>query len=119
MERSHSTSSGRKARRTPARAIECAGTAAGQTAPPAWRSYKDGMRMAEPWLPFHESRMKGEKIGARFRELHLYHGSKCNRACDFCTVSGRTDGWNEPFTPPVLDRALALVDPNGNLELYG
>ena len=75
--------------------------------------------MTEPWLPSHESRITGEKIGARFRELHLYHGSKCNRACDFCTVSGHPDGWYEPFRTPVLDRALALVDPDGNLKVYG
>lgn len=75
--------------------------------------------MPEPWLPFHESRIRGEKIGARFHELHLFHGSKCNRACDFCTVSGRPDGWYEPFRPPVLDRALALVLPDGNLKIYG
>jgi len=73
----------------------------------------------EPWLPFHESRITGEKLGARFRELHLYHGSKCNRACDFCTVSGHPDGWYEPVRAPVLDRALGLVDPDGNLKVYG
>ncbi len=75
--------------------------------------------MTDHWLPFHESRIKGEKIGRRFRELHLYHGSRCNRACAFCTVSGHPDGWYEPFLPAVLDRALALVEPDGNLKLYG
>jgi hypothetical protein len=77
------------------------------------------MCTTQTWLPFHESRITGEKMGARFRELHLYHGSKCNRACDFCTVSGRPEGWYEPFRAPVLDRALALVDPDGNLKVYG
>jgi hypothetical protein len=75
--------------------------------------------MAEAWLPPHQSRIQGEKLGVRFRELHLYHGPRCNRACDFCTVSGSPDGWYAAFTPAVLDRALALVERDGNLKIYG
>jgi hypothetical protein len=77
------------------------------------------MTMTEPWLPTFESRIKGEKIATRFRELHLYHGSRCNRACDFCTVEGSPEGWHARFSPAVLDRALELVTPDGNLKIYG
>ncbi len=75
--------------------------------------------MTDRWLPPYESRVQGEKIGRRFRELHLYHGSRCNRECEFCTVSGRPGGWYEPFRQPVLERALTLVAPDGNLKIYG
>jgi hypothetical protein len=34
----------------------------------------------------------------KLSDLHIYTGSKCNRQCDFCIVSGRPDGWYEPIT---------------------
>jgi hypothetical protein len=72
-----------------------------------------------PLFPPHESREAGKPDTDRFRELHLYHGSKCNRACSFCTVSGEPGGWSMPFSRQVLDAALRWVAPDGNLKIYG
>ncbi len=55
----------------------------------------------------------------KFSDLHLYTGSKCNRQCDFCIVSGRPDGWYKPLTEAALDAALALVPMDATIKFYG
>src|SRR2546421_426056 len=79
--------------------------------------------MGEPFtttlFPPHESRESGRPDAGRFRELHLYHGSFCNRACAFCTVNGEPAGWSAPFSDGVLGAALRWVAPDGNLKIYG
>jgi hypothetical protein len=52
-------------------------------------------------------------------ELHLYHGSHCNRECAFCCVNGAPDGWHMPFTAAVLEAAVSLVARQGSLKIYG
>jgi hypothetical protein len=70
-------------------------------------------------FPPFRSRERFEPGWTQLRELHLYNGSRCNRACQFCVVSGNPSGWYEPFRPPMLKMALRLVAPDGNLKLYG
>src|SRR5262249_14667923 len=53
------------------------------------------------------------------RELHLYEGNFCNRACAWCTIDGSPAGWYQPYAPAVLDQALATLAPDGNLKFYG
>jgi len=55
----------------------------------------------------------------KLSDLHLYTGSKCNRQCSFCIVSGRPDGWYQPLTTEVLEAALALVPADATLKFYG
>jgi len=52
-------------------------------------------------------------------ELHLYHGSRCNRACAFCCVLGEPEGHHTPFTDEVLRAAVDLVARRGSLKIYG
>lgn len=52
-------------------------------------------------------------------ELHLYHGSRCNRACAFCCVSGAPEGSHHPFSGEVLQAAVRLVARQGSLKIYG
>jgi len=52
-------------------------------------------------------------------ELHLYHGSRCNRACAFCCVHGEPQGHHEPFHAEVLQAAVNLVAQKGSLKVYG
>jgi hypothetical protein len=77
------------------------------------------MLLCDSLFPPFNSRERYDPTWTRFRELHLYNGSRCNRACEFCTVAGSPSGWYEPFTPPVLEQALRLVAPDGNVKLYG
>jgi hypothetical protein len=70
-------------------------------------------------FPTHVSRECGKPGEATLRELHLYHGSRCNRACAFCTVDGAPEGWHRSFTPEILDAALRWVAADGNLKVYG
>ncbi len=72
----------------------------------------------EALFPPHENRERPAGDG-RFPELHLYHGSRCNRSCAFCTVNGSPDGWDAPFAADVLDAALRWVHPDGVLKVYG
>jgi hypothetical protein len=53
------------------------------------------------------------------REVLLYSGSFCNRACEWCTVNGSPDGWYVPYTAEVMDKALRALAPDGNLKFYG
>ena len=55
----------------------------------------------------------------QFSDFHLYTGSKCNRKCDFCIVSGRPDGWYQPLTEEILDAATRLVPPDATIKFYG
>jgi len=72
-----------------------------------------------PLFPPHETRPRPESAADRFPELHLYLGSRCNRACFFCTVRGEPDGWIGQFSPELVERIRAWVAPEGNLKLYG
>ncbi len=55
----------------------------------------------------------------RFSDFHLYTGSKCNRKCDFCIVSGRPDGWYRPLTEEIVDAAVRLVPKDATIKFYG
>jgi hypothetical protein len=70
-------------------------------------------------FPPFRSRERFEPGWTQLRELHLYNGARCNRACQFCVVSGNPSGWYEPFRRPVLETALRLVAPDGNIKVYG
>lgn len=74
----------------------------------------------EWYFPLFTDHDKYQREMPKFSDLHLYTGSKCNRKCDFCIVSGRPDGWYEPLTEDTLDAALSLVPMNeGTLKFYG
>jgi hypothetical protein len=68
---------------------------------------------------FHEAAEHFSEGDPRLRELHLYEGSLCNRACSWCTVHGSPEGWRRPYTPDLLDQALRTLAPDGNLRFYG
>jgi hypothetical protein len=70
-------------------------------------------------FPSFQSRERFAPGWTQLRELHLYNGARCNRACQFCVVSGNPSGWYEPFRRPVLETALRLVAPDGNIKVYG
>lgn len=74
----------------------------------------------EDWLfPLFTDHDVYERSMERFSDFHLYTGSKCNRKCDFCIVSGRPDGWYEPLTAAALDAALQVVPADGTIKFYG
>lgn len=52
-------------------------------------------------------------------ELHLYHGSRCNRACAFCCVFGDPRGTHIPFHDEMLQAAVHTVARHGSLKIYG
>jgi hypothetical protein len=56
---------------------------------------------------------------ARLSDVHIYHGSKCNRRCAFCIVDGRPDGWYQPMTEATLDAVFDLVPVDGTIKFYG
>ncbi|MDX2271500.1 MAG: radical SAM protein [Cyanobacteriota bacterium] len=64
---------------------------------------------------------KGLTQDGKLIEWHLYPGNRCNRACSFCTVLGSPTGWYHPYTPELLDQALAVVaqTPEAALKFYG
>ncbi len=68
---------------------------------------------------FHEPVEHFAEGDRELRELHLYEGSFCNRTCSWCTINGSPDGWYQPYTPAVLDQALASLAGDGNLKFYG
>jgi len=70
-------------------------------------------------IVFHEPVEHFSPADAELRELHLYEGNFCNRACSWCTIHGSPDGWYEPYAPAVLDQALRTLAPDGNLKFYG
>lgn len=71
-----------------------------------------------PWPPF-PNQLPIVPTPGRWDELHLYAGSRCNRACAFCCVRGEPSGSHTPWTEAVLARALRLVAPAGSLKFYG
>jgi len=69
-----------------------------------------------PAFTDHEPYDRGmEKLS----DLHIYTGSKCNRECDFCIVSGRPDGWYQPITEETINAAFDLVPMDGTIKFYG
>jgi MoaA/NifB/PqqE/SkfB family radical SAM enzyme len=70
-------------------------------------------------IVFHEPVEHWSPHDAELRELHLYEGNFCNRTCSWCTIHGSPDGWYQPYTPAVLDRALGTLAADGNLKFYG
>jgi hypothetical protein len=78
------------------------------------------MRVAEPPFPaFDNALLHIEPEPGKLNELHLYHGSRCNRACAFCCVNGSPDGYHTPFTEPVLRAAVDIVARRGSVKIYG
>jgi len=78
------------------------------------------MPRAMKWLfPLFADHDQYDRSLEKFSDLHLYTGSKCNRQCDFCIVSGRPDGWYEPMTSEVLDATLELVPMDATIKFYG
>jgi hypothetical protein len=70
-------------------------------------------------IVFHEPVEHWSPRDPELRELHLYEGNFCNRACSWCTIHGSPDGWYQPYTKTVLDQALATLAADGNLKFYG
>jgi hypothetical protein len=70
-------------------------------------------------ITFHESVETFHAQDGVLRELYLYDGNFCNRACSWCTVFGSPQGWYTAHTTQVLDGALAAVAPDGNIKFYG
>ena len=68
---------------------------------------------------FHEPVESFHDGDTQLRELHLYEGNFCNRACSWCTISGSPQGWYERYAPAVLDQALAAVAADGNIKFFG
>lgn len=52
-------------------------------------------------------------------EMHLYFGSRCNRSCDFCTVSGSPKGWLDQIGEEHLDSVVQHLHPRAQLKIYG
>ena len=74
----------------------------------------------ENWLfPLFTDHDNYSREMERFSDFHLYTGSKCNRECSFCIVSGRPDGWYASLTEAVLDSTLRLVPEDGTIKFYG
>jgi hypothetical protein len=70
-------------------------------------------------ITFHESVETFHAQDGVLRELYLYDGNFCNRACTWCTVFGSPQGWYTAHTTRVLEGALAAVAPDGNIKFYG
>ncbi|MBM3225070.1 MAG: DUF547 domain-containing protein [Candidatus Tectomicrobia bacterium] len=70
-------------------------------------------------ITFHESVETFHAKDGVLRELYLYDGNFCNRACSWCTVFGSPQGWYQAHTTRVLDSALATVAQDGNIKFYG
>jgi organic radical activating enzyme len=78
------------------------------------------MPKTQDWLfPLFTDHDAYERALEKLSDFHLYTGSRCNRQCDFCIVSGRPDGWYEPLTEAILDAALQLVPANATIKFYG
>jgi hypothetical protein len=70
-------------------------------------------------ITFHESVETFHAQDGVLRELYLYDGNFCNRACAWCTVFGSPQGWYTAHTTRVLEGALAAVAKDGNIKFYG
>ena len=75
--------------------------------------------MLELPFPFFTDDYAAQSAPGRWDELHLYTGSRCNRACKFCCVCGDVDGSYAPWREETLATALQLVAPGGSLKFYG
>ncbi len=70
-------------------------------------------------ITFHEPVEHFSEADGELRELHLYEGNFCNRACSWCTINGSPEGWYERYTAEVLDEAVRTLAVDGNLKFYG
>ena len=70
-------------------------------------------------ITFHESVETFHEGDRELREIYLYDGNYCNRACSWCTVFGSPEGWHEAYSERVLDAAAAAVASDGNIKFYG
>jgi len=70
-------------------------------------------------ITFHESVETFHPQDGVLRELYLYDGNFCNRACTWCTVFGSPQGWHTAYATRVLEGALAAVATDGNIKFYG
>ena len=68
---------------------------------------------------FHEPVEQFREGDRELRELHLYEGNFCNRACSWCTISGSPQGWYRHYSPAVLEAAAAAIAEDGNIKFYG
>lgn len=71
------------------------------------------------FAPFENSVLGIVPEPDRMDELHLYHGARCNRTCNFCCVNGSPDGDHHPFEKETLRAAVSLVGRRGSLKIYG
>ncbi len=78
------------------------------------------MREPSDWhFPLFSDHDTYDRSMERLSDVHIYTGSKCNRQCEFCIVSGRPDGWYEPITEATVEAALALSPEDGTIKFYG
>src|SRR5215213_9028524 len=77
------------------------------------------LRADQIFAPFENSILGVEPEPGKMDELHLYHGSRCNRECNFCCVNGAPDGDHERFSEDVLSAAVDMVAKQGSLKIYG
>ncbi|MBX3025093.1 DUF547 domain-containing protein [bacterium] len=70
-------------------------------------------------IAFHEPVEHYNPGDRELRELHLYEGNFCNRACAFCTIDGSPRGWYRPYDTAVLEQARRSVAADGNIKFYG
>jgi len=74
----------------------------------------------QDWIfPLFTDHDKYNRAMEKFSDFHLYTGSKCNRKCDFCIVSGRPEGWYEPLTTEILDAAFEVIEIDSTVKFYG
>jgi len=69
--------------------------------------------------PFEDVRPDVDLACGPLPELHLYFGSRCNRSCDFCTVSGSPRGWLAQISQEHLDSLVEQLHPRAQLKIYG
>lgn len=77
------------------------------------------MTASLPFPPFDNAVLGIMPEPGKLDELHLYHGSRCNRACAFCCVFGDLRGSYIPFHEEVLRAAVRTVARHGSLKIYG
>jgi len=66
-------------------------------------------------ITFHESVETFHEGDAELREVFLYDGNFCNRACSWCTVFGSPEGWHQAYSERVLDSADYLGEVMGKV----
>ena len=78
------------------------------------------MSINHEWLfPVFTDHDEYDRSMLKLSDFHIYTGSKCNRACDFCIVYGRPDGWYSPISGQMLDSVLEIVPPDATVKFYG